>query len=126
MTRDHLISPLRQALSLVPALIRYDPLFRYAAIGAALFLLLVIGRLAQDWAGPGQVPPAPDIGAAMGPADHQRSVATPELGTISPAPAAPSPAAVPSIAPGRSLYDVNVRPAPADSFGTLPPRNRQP
>ena len=47
------------ALRLAPALLRRDPIFRYAAIGAFLALLLLIGRAAQDWAGPGAIPAAP-------------------------------------------------------------------
>ncbi|SEF14913.1 hypothetical protein SAMN05444161_9107 [Rhizobiales bacterium GAS191] len=119
MTRGELISHLRRALSLVPALIRHDPLFRYAAIGAVLFLLLVIGRLAQDMAGPGPIPLAPDADVVTAPADRPPSAATPTSRTT-------NPAAVPSIAPGRSLDAVSVGAAPADGFGTLPPRNRQP
>jgi hypothetical protein len=98
------------ALRLTPALLRRDPIFRYAAIGALMALIVLVGRAAQDWAGPGPIPATPasaiELPSATGPA--------------APALPQPTPAAAPAIAPSRSLEGVTIAPAPADAFGRLP------
>ena len=104
-----------QALRLMPALLRHDPIFRYAAIGALMVLILLIGRAAQDWAGPGAIP------ATASSATDQSSASTPAPPDFT----QPAPAAAPAIAPGRSLDGVTIAPPPADDFGRLP-RQKQP
>ncbi len=115
MTGEDIGPRIGQALRLVPALIRHDPIFRYAAIGALMALLLLVGRAAQDWAGPGAIP-------ATTPSAVEPPSAT---GPASPNLTQPAPAAAPAIAPGRSLDGVTIAPAPADDFGRLP-RQKQP
>jgi hypothetical protein len=111
MTGEDIGARIGQALRLAPALLRRDPIFRYAAIGALMVLILLIGRAAQDWAGPGAIP-------ATASSAVERPLAT---GPASPSPVQPAPA----IAPGRSLDGVTIAPAPADDFGRLP-RETQP
>lgn len=123
MTRDALLSEIRRWLRLLPALVLHDPIFRYAAIAAALALLLVIGRVAQDWAGPGPIS-SPIDSAAVNPRlapTAQQPSPRPNIGSL---PAPPTPA--PTVAPGRPLDGIKVEPAPADSFGTLPAGKKQP
>ena len=98
MTGEDIAARIGHALRLAPALLRHDPIFRYAAIGAFLALLLLIGRAAQDWAGPGPIPATP-------PSAVESPSATP---------------AAPAISPSRSLEGVTIAPAPADAFGRLP------
>jgi hypothetical protein len=105
MTGEDIAARIGHALRLTPTLLRRDPIFRYAAIGALLALLLLIGRAAQDWAGPGAIP-------AMPPSAIE-SPSAPSL-------ARPAPEVAPAIAPGRSLEGVTIAPAPADAFGKLP------
>jgi len=126
MTRHDLIPRLRHALRLMPALIRHDPLFRYAGIAAVFFLIVLIGRGAQWWAGPGPIPPTPDrLGVnGMAPAPVQPQV--PNDQKPDPAAAAPAPAPPVVIAPGRKLDGVTINPAPADRFGTLPQGTKKP
>ena len=123
MTRSDFATLLRQALRLVPVLIRHDPLFRYAGIAAALFLLVLIGRGLQDWAGPGPIPPAPDPLAVNTPRSPTSKSPAPEPTMVVPA---PLPAPPIFITPGRKLDGVTVTPAPADRFGTLPQGNKNP
>ena len=115
MTGEDIRVRIGQALRLAPALLRHDPIFRYAAIGALMALLLLVGRAAQDWAGPGAIPATP-------PSAVERPSAT---GPASPSPVQPAPAGAPAIAPGRSLDGVTIAPVPADEFGRLP-RQKQP
>lgn len=108
---------------LVPDLLRHDPLFRYAAIAAALALFFLVARLAQDFAGPGAIPPAGSDRIddnAVNPDDGSPVVQTPPAPGTAVAPSAPGDATTPMILPGRSLQGVEVEPAPPDRFGTLP------
>lgn len=89
-----------------PAAFLHDPVFRTAAIGAALALLFLIGRLGGH---PGAVPPPPPPAAPLGTAYGQSG------GVAAAPPAGP-------IAPSRSLDGLRVTPEPraaADRFGTL-------
>ncbi len=115
MTGEDIGARIGQALRLAPALLRHDPIFRYAAIGALMVLLILIGRAAQDWAGPGAIPATP-------PSAIELPSAT---GPVAPGLPQPAPAAAPAIAPSRSLEGVTIAPAPADAFGRLP-RKTQP
>jgi hypothetical protein len=115
MTGEDITVRIGQALRLAPALLRHDPIFRYAAIGALMALILLVGRAAQDWAGQGAIPATPPS------ALERPSVA----GPASPDLTQPAPAAAPAIAPGRSLDGVTIAPAPAEDFGRLP-RQKQP
>lgn len=108
---------------LVPGLLRHDPLFRYAAIAAALALVFLAARLAQDFAGPGAIPPAGSqrvdegtSGANGQPADR----GTPPLPGSTARPPASAETTPSVIEPSRSLKGIKVAPAPADRFGTLP------
>jgi hypothetical protein len=86
-----------------PGAFRNDPVFRFAAIGAVVALLMLAGRVA----GP-PPPPAPSsLGARYG--DQAGA-------------AAPPPAAAGPIAPSRSLQGVTISQdssTPPDRFGTL-------
>ena len=109
MTGKDIAVSLGHALRLAPALLRHDPIFRYAAIGAFLALLLLVGRVVQDWAGPGPIPAFPPS-----------AIELPSPGG-SAAPGLPQPPPTPpAIAPGRPLEGVTIAPAPADAFGRLP------
>ena len=110
MTGKDIAALIGHALRLAPALLRRDPIFRYAAIGALMVLILLIGRAAQDWAGPGPIPATP-------PSTIELPSAT---GPVAPGPPQPAPATAPAIAPSRSLEGVTIEPAPADAFGKLP------
>ncbi len=112
MTGEHIRDRIGHALRIAPPLFSRDPIFRYAAIGALLGLIVLIGRAAQDWAGPGPIPATPTPSAAI-----ELPLAT---GPAAPSPAQPAPEAPPAIAPGRSLEGVTIAPAPADAFGKLP------
>ena len=114
MTGEDIAARIGHALRLAPALLRRDPIFRYAAIGALMVLLLLMGRAAQDWAGPGAIPATPP------PAVEPLSA----TGPASPSLPQPAPEAAPAIAPGRSLEGVTIAPAPADAFGRLPQRKQ--
>ncbi|WP_011578697.1 MULTISPECIES: hypothetical protein [Chelativorans] len=121
---------------LVPALLWRDPIFRYAAIAAAVAMIFLIARLAQDLAGPGAIPPAGQAtqgsGGPAGDPGHvdegddargtgmeQDEEQPPRPGSASTLPAREE--TTPRvIAPGRSLENIEVEPAPADSFGTMP------
>ncbi len=115
MTGKDIAALIGHALRLAPALLRRDPIFRYAAIGALMALVFLVGRAAQDWAGPGPIPATP-------PSTIELPSAT---GPVAPGPPQPAPATAPAIAPGRSLEGVTIAPAPADAFGKLP-RKTQP
>ena len=110
MTGEDIAARIGRALRLAPALLRGDPIFRYAAIGAFLALLLLIGRAAQDWAGPGAIPAMPPSAIELPSANGPAAPGLPQ----------PAPATAPAIAPGRSLEGVTIAPAPADAFGRLP------
>lgn len=122
MGRFRAIATLRRLLRAAPAAFRRDPVFRYAAIGAVVSLLLLLARLGgsdpADGSAHPQTPPAP---AALGSSYGQ---AGPSL----PSPTPPASSSPPQIAPSRSLDGVRVAPdgAPADRFGTVPsfPRER--
>jgi len=110
MTGEDIAARIGRALRLAPALLRGDPIFRYAAIGALLALIFLIGRAAQDWAGPGPIP-----------ATSPSAVELPSPGgSAAPGLPQPAPAPAPAIAPSRSLEGVTIAPAPADAFGRLP------
>ena len=115
MTGKDIAVLIGHALRLAPALLRHDPIFRYAAIGALMALILLVGRAAQDWAGQGAIPATPPL------ATDQSSASTPAPPDFT----QPAPAAAPAIAPGRSLDGVTIAPPPADDFGRLP-RQKQP
>jgi hypothetical protein len=108
---------------LIPGLLRHDPLFRYAAIAAALALFFLGARLAQDIAGPGALPqagqdrteennadPSGRSAADVEPPRPGSAATLPDREDVTPA----------EITPGRSLENLEVEPAPKDSFGTLP------
>lgn len=119
--RSRVTATLRRLLRAAPAAFRRDPVFRYAAIGAVVSLLVLLVRLGgsdpADSARP-QTPPTP---AALGSSYGQ---AGPSL----PSPAPPASSSTPQIAPSRSLDGVRVAPdgTPADRFGRMPspPRER--
>ena len=110
MTGKDISLRIGHALRLAPALLRHDPIFRYAAIGALMALTFHLGRAAQDRAGPGPIPATP-------PSATESPSAT---GPVAPGLPQPAPATAPAIAPGRSLDGVTIAPAPADAFGRLP------
>lgn len=116
MDRFRVIPRLRRLLRAAPAAFRRDPVFRYAAIGAAVSLLALLVRLGgSDPADGGARPQTPPAPAALGSSYGQAGPSLP-----SPAPSAsPSPA---QISPSRSLDGVRVDPGgtPADRFGTVP------
>lgn len=107
-----MLSAVRRAASLLPALLRHDPLFRYAAIAAALALVFLVGRLTQDMAGPGAIPPKQkEFGPPVG---EPGNAAAPFPGDETPL----------KIAPGRALDGARIEPPPRDSFGTITQGNR--
>ena len=121
MIRHRLLSALRQKLvrllRAAPVAWRHDPIFRYAATGAAVALVVLLARLGGNdpdrSPGPSRATvPAP---AALG--DSYRAAG--EIPSPITASAAP-PAPVPTIAPGRTLDGVRIEPAPADRFGIAP------
>ena len=110
MTR---VDRLRRLLAAVPHAWAADPVFRYAAAGAAVSLVVLLAELAH---GPSpSVPPLP-----------------PPAGVASPGPAplggpSPTPAAAP-IAPERALNGVTIATDPKtqpDRFGTLSAARRR-
>lgn len=114
----------------VPDLLRHDPLFRYASIAAVLAVLFLGARLVGDITGPGPIPPAGQ-GMNKSPAangegqtgadtDGSMSGAGPPAPGSAIEPPAPQGPALPTIAPGRSLEGLDMKPAPRDNFGTLP------
>ncbi len=105
MTGKDIAALTGHALRLAPALLRRDPIFRYAAIGALMALVFLVGRAAQDWAGPGPIPATPPSAI-----ESPSATGLPQ----------PAPATAPAIAPSRSLEGVTIEPAPADAFGKLP------
>ena len=108
---------------LVPGLLRHDPLFRYAAIAAALALVFLAARLAQDFAGPGEIPPAGSdrIGDnVVKPADRLPTGEEPPRPGSATTPPETDDTTPSAIAPGRSLEGIEVEPASRDRFGTLP------
>jgi hypothetical protein len=105
MTGKDISLRIGHALRLAPALLRRDPIFRYAAIGALMAVVVLVGHAAQDWAGPGPIPATP--ASAI---DRPSATGLPQ----------PAPATAPAIAPSRSLDGVTIAPAPADAFGKLP------
>jgi hypothetical protein len=93
-----------------PGAFRNDPVFRFAAIGAVVALLMLAGRLAGH-AGSVTRPPPPPAPSSLG-ARYGDQAAT----------AAPPQAAAGPIAPSRSLQGVTVShdsSAPPDRFGKL-------
>lgn len=108
---------------LVPGLLRHDPLFRYAAIAALLAAFFLGARLAQDFAGPGAIPPVglDDVDKnAANAGDGSAAVDEPPRPGSTAKPPASADAARSAIAPGRSLNNIRVEPAAPDRFGTLP------
>lgn len=125
MNRAALASAAGRWLRLLPALVLYDPIFRYAAIAFAVALLLLVGRTAQEWAGPGPIP-----SSGNSPSVTQQAVPSAQAPESSSLPGAPSRpplgAPAPVIVPGRPLDGLKVEPAPQDTFGRLPSGQRQP
>ena len=115
---------LGKLVRMAPALFLRDPLFRYAAIGAAISLLFLIAQFAQTLVGPQAIPAAPAASTGRVPAKPQNSAATPAAAGGSPA--APFPAEAPAIAPGRPLTGIAVDPAPPDTFGKFPKGAKSP
>ena len=110
MNREAILEHLGRLARAAPGAFRNDPVFRFAAIGAVVALLMLAGRLGghpSSVAGP-PPPPAPSsLGARYG--DQAGG-------------AAPPPSAAGPIAPSRSLQGVTVSKdssAPPDRFGTL-------
>jgi hypothetical protein len=108
---------LRRMAAAAPSAWHYDPIFRWAAIGAGVALALFVLRLADAPASPGtRVPsvPSASIPAELGPS----------YGATARSPLAPQPGP-PKIVPGRSLDGVAIMPArERDPFGTVPPATR--
>jgi len=121
MIRYLLLSTLRQKLARLlraaPVAWRHDPIFRYAATGAALALVVLLARLGGNDPdrSPGPLRATVSAPAALG--DSYRAVGeVPSPTTAS----AASPAPVPTIVPSRTLDGVRIEPAPADRFGIAP------
>ena len=102
----------------VPSAWHYDRLFRWMVIGAGVSFVVFVFR-APDPAVPRPMSSAPiaSVPVSLGPTHGAPDAGTPL--------APPLPPALPNIAPGRSLDGVTVTPAPADSFGTVPPASRR-
>jgi len=105
----------RRQLAAVPFAWHYDPVFRWATIGAAIAIAVFLLRLSE--------PPAPHS-QTPAPASFVLTEPGSAYGT-SAAGAPPAPVMVPKIAPGRSLAGMTVTPAPEDQFGTAPPANHK-
>lgn len=109
---------LKRLLAAAPGAFRGDPLFRYAAIGAVLSLLVLIGRLGGSHTPPAAgPPPAPTaLGQRYGdPTAAGAPAATPDTST--------------PIAPSQSLDTLTIRPDPTaapDAFGRVPSRSGHP
>lgn len=113
--RLRLLRSARRLAAAAPGAFRHDPVFRYAAIGAIVSLLVVVARLTGGLEQTGPRAPEPPTSGALGSRYGERRAP-------GPAPAAP-PSPAPSIAPGRTLDGIRIAPetaAPADRFGTLP------
>ena len=100
----------------LPVAWRHDPVFRGAAVAAAvtlaMFLLRIAGQRAPELDRPDLAATPPALREFMPPPGAAPSAAQP-------------PADVPKIAPGHPLSDVAVAPTPsADRFGTLKPGPR--
>jgi hypothetical protein len=110
---------LRRMAAAAPSAWHYDPIFRWAAIGAGVALALFILRLADSPALHGSSPvPAASVPTSLGSSYGETggSSLAPPASTAAPA------AIVPKISPGRSLDGVAILPAPEhDRFGTVPP-----
>lgn len=98
----------------LPVAWRHDPVFRGAAVAAAVTLAMFLLRIA------GQRAPEldrPDLAAT--PPALREFMPPPGAASHAP-PAAQPPAEVPKIAPGHPLSEVTVAPTPnADRFGTF-------
>ena len=106
---------LRRLATSVPAAWHYDPVFRWAAIGAGVALALFVLRLTA--------PPA-RLGLSSVPGSAVPANPGPTYGAAATGSLPVSPAR-PKIAPGRSLDGVTITPAPEhDRFGTMPPASR--
>lgn len=111
---------LRRMAGAAPDAWRTDKIFRWAAIGAGvtlvLFILRLVGPASPTSNTPRQTPSSsPSLGATY------TSSLPPAGGPLSPA----KPTEVPKIAPGRSLDSVTVTPDPhGDGFGTVKPGSR--
>jgi hypothetical protein len=109
---------LRRLAEAAPSAWNYDPVFRWAAIGAGVALVLFVLRLAAPPALPGPLSaPGPSVPVNLGPTYGTAATGSPPLPS--------SPAVLPKIAPDRSLQGVTITPAPEDRFGTAPAAKRQ-
>lgn len=118
--RSWLLQWTKRLAAAAPGAFRHDPVFRYAAIGAAVSCLVAIARLTGGPDRDAPRPPEPPVSGALGSTYGETAAPGP------PAAAALSPPL--SVAPGRPLEDVPLArnsAAPADRFGTVPsPRER--
>ena len=100
----------------VPTAWHYDRLFRWMVMGAGVSFVVFVFRPSNPVAlrpmSSASVSSVHGLGSTYG---------APAVGT----PLAPPPAALPNIAPSRSLDGVTITPAPADGFGTAPPAGRR-
>ncbi len=105
---------LQRLADAAPVAWRHDPVFRGAAVGAAVTLALFLLRMAG--------PHAPELDQ---PADNFDAATRKALVMglrREEGPSQPLPLDVPKIAPGHSLSDVMIAPAPnGDRFGTFTP-----
>lgn len=105
---------LQRLVNAAPAAWRHDPIFRGAAIGAGVTLLVLLLRVTGPQ-GPALDATAPRPSNALSPA----AVQIPSSRAVQPSEAAGN---VPSIAPGQPLSDALAAPTPStDRFGTIKP-----
>ena len=117
MNRDLMLERLVHLARAAPGAFKADPVFRYAALGAGLALIMLVLRLGGHSGGLGAPPPPPGPPARLG-ARYGDPTTAPQ------APTRPTPLATAEapIAPSRSLQGVSVTQdpsAPPDRFGTL-------
>lgn len=122
-------------LKLVPALLRRDPLFRYATIAAVLALIFLAVSFAQDVTGHRDGPMTGggnNAGTTSAPDKFEQGNASSAAGSQTSQPPAPgstlepAPDDTPAVAPGRPLQGIKVAPAPRENFGTVPKEGSSP
>lgn len=102
---------LRRLAGSVPSAWHYDPVFRWATIGAGVALALFALRLAAPPARPGP----PSVPGSSVPANLGPTYGAAATGSLPVSPV------LPKITPGRPLDGVTITPAPNhDRFGTVP------